>query len=409
MDRTGHELQIWTVSDITGAVRDALEVPEFQSLWVQGEISNLRRPASGHVYFTLKDASASLRCVLFKGDAARIPFRLTEGTDVLLHGRIGVYERAGEYQLYVRGAEPAGLGSMHLALEELRRRLEEEGLFDPARKRSLPRYPRNIGVVTSRSGAALRDIVQVARRRNRGVNLLLAHASVQGETAPGELIDALHRINRSDVEAVIIGRGGGSAEDLWAFNDETLVRTVAEMDIPVVSAVGHETDVTLVDLVADSRAPTPSAAAELLVTEARVMARELMGIAQRLSRSLEYMLQSASARLRAALYARVFRHPEDLIRDRQQAMDRSTERLYRACRNTIRDSRNRLNTASAQIRVLNPLRALDRGFALVMDREGRVVEDSRDLEIGARLHLRFARGRARAQVTETWDEEGDAP
>ncbi len=407
METAGSEMHIWTVSGITGAVREALERPELQSVWVEGEVSNLRRPGSGHVYFTMKDDGASLRCVLFKSDAARVSFRLSDGMDILARGRIGVYERAGEYQLYVRGAEPAGLGSLHLALEQLRRRLEEEGLFDPLRKRSLPTYPTTVGVVTSRSGAALRDIVQVARRRNPGIDILLCHSSVQGEAAPGELVRALKLLEGSGVDAIILGRGGGSVEDLWAFNDEDLVRAVADCPVPVVSAVGHETDVTLVDLVADARAPTPSAASEMLVPDAAVMARELRGVADDLSRSLQRSLESARARLAGATYARVFRHPEDLIRDRQQRLDRTSEDVFAAMRRRIAGSRRDLESIAERIRVLDPLSGLGRGYALATDSDGRVITDGSSLGSGDVVDLRFHRGGARVQVRDSWGEEGD--
>ncbi|MFW5896583.1 MAG: exodeoxyribonuclease VII large subunit [Bacillota bacterium] len=409
MESTGSELHIWTVSEITAAVREALERPELQSVWVEGEVSNLRRPGSGHVYFTLKDSDAALRCVLFKSDAARIAFKLSDGMDILARGRIGVYERAGEYQLYVRGAEPAGLGSLHLALEQLRRKLEAEGVFDPQRKRPLPRYPRDIGVVTSRSGAALRDIVRVAGRRHSGVNLVLSHASVQGESAPGELMRALRLLERTDVDAIIIGRGGGSIEDLWGFNDEELVRAVADCPIPVVAAVGHETDFTLVDLAADARASTPSSAAEMLVPDISSQARELQSVGGRLSRALQRRLERARSRIRGALYARVFRHPEDLVRERQQRVDRASEEILRGISQRTREARQRLESLAERIRVLDPSSALGRGFALVTDLDGILVTSGEELQRGQRLQLRFARGGAEVAVEDAWREDGDTP
>ncbi|MFP4199981.1 MAG: exodeoxyribonuclease VII large subunit [Clostridia bacterium] len=409
VESTGSELHIWTVSEITAAVREALERPELQSVWVEGEVSNLRRPGSGHVYFTLKDSDAALRCVLFKSDAARIAFKLSDGMDILARGRIGVYERAGEYQLYVRGAEPAGLGSLHLALEQLRRKLEAEGVFDPQRKRPLPRYPRDIGVVTSRSGAALRDIVRVAGRRHSGVNLVLSHASVQGESAPGELMRALRLLERTDVDAIIIGRGGGSIEDLWGFNDEELVRAVADCPIPVVAAVGHETDFTLVDLAADARASTPSSAAEMLVPDISSQARELQSVGGRLSRALQRRLERARSRIRGALYARVFRHPEDLVRERQQRVDRASEEILRGISQRTREARQRLESLAERIRVLDPSSALGRGFALVTDLDGILVTSGEELQRGQRLQLRFARGGAEVAVEDAWREDGDTP
>lgn len=407
MESTGSELHIWTVSEITGAVREALERPELQSVWVEGEVSNLRRPGSGHVYFTLKDSDAALRCVLFKSDANRVAFQLADGMDILARGRIGVYERAGEYQLYVRGAEPAGLGSLHLALEQLRQKLEAEGVFDSLRKRPLPRYPRDIGVVTSRSGAALRDIVRVARRRNSGVNLLLAHASVQGEAAPRELLRALRLLQGTEVDAIIIGRGGGSIEDLWGFNDEELVRAVADCPIPVVAAVGHETDLTLVDLAADARASTPSSAAEMLVADVDSQARELKSLGDRLSRALQRRLETAKSRLRGALYARVFRHPEDLVRERQQRVDRASEEILRGISRRTEEARRNIESLAERIRVLDPSSALKRGFALATDLRGNVVKAGDELDRGQRLRLRFARGGAEVEVEDSWGEDGD--
>ena len=262
-----NERKILSVTELTEEIRKILE-GTFPSVWVQGEISNFKRAPSGHAYFTLKDENSQLRSVMFKNQNRSLKFKLEDGLKILAWGRVNVYSPRGEYQLIVETMEPAGLGGLMLALEQLKAKLAAEGLFDVSRKRPLPRRPHNVGVVTSATGAAVRDIIRIIKRRSPGINILVSPTSVQGDKAPDEIVAALGRLTISGVpEVIIIGRGGGSIEDLWAFNDERVVRAIASCPVPIVSAVGHETDFTLSDLASDLRASTPSAAAELIAPD----------------------------------------------------------------------------------------------------------------------------------------------
>ncbi len=297
---TGHNLSLpllLSVSDVTRRIRESLE-DQFAEVWVEGEISNLRAPSSGHLYFTLKDAHSQLRGVLFRSGATRLRFALQEGLCVIARGRISVYEPRGEYQLIVDTLEPKGVGAWQLAFEQLKERLAGEGLFDEARKRPLPEFPRTIGVVTSLTGAAIRDIVAVLRRRCPVVNILVVPVPVQGEGAGDRIAAAIRALNEvPQVEVLIVGRGGGASEDLWAFNEEAVVRAIAGSRVPVVSAVGHEIDVTLADFAADYRAPTPSAAAEAVVPVLNEILARLGELEGRLCRLMDTGMQMQRHRL----------------------------------------------------------------------------------------------------------------
>ena len=283
------ERPVLTVSELTQAVKETLELDaRFQNILVRGEISNFKHHTSGHMYFTLKDEKSRLKCVMFRSHNARLRFRPEDGLKVIAGGRLGVYEVAGEYQLYVEELYPEGLGALHLAFEQLKAKLQAEGLFDPARKRPLPGLPRTVGIVTSPTGAAIRDMVSVLRRRFPNVNILLAPAIVQGDAGPPSVIRALELLNwRDDVDVIIVGRGGGSLEELWTFNDEGVARAIAASRIPVISAVGHETDFTIADFVADRRAPTPSAAAEIAVPERAKLLQDVRDQEERLRLAIQ--------------------------------------------------------------------------------------------------------------------------
>ncbi len=290
------------MSELTRRIKSSLE-DQFPTVWVEGEISNLRTPSSGHAYFTLKDDSAQLRCVLFRGRGRRVAFQPEDGMQVLAFGGLDVYLARGEYQLVVELLEPKGVGALQLAFEQLKRRLEAEGLFDAARKRPLPPFPRTIGIVTSPTGAAIRDILHVIARRFADLRIVVCPVRVQGEEAPAEIVRAIAAPRRSRLDVVIVGRGGGSIEDLWAFNDERVARAIAACRVPVISAVGHETDFTIADFVADLRAPTPSAAAELVVREKLAVLRALCDINARSARrwpSISSDTASGSTRSRGA-------------------------------------------------------------------------------------------------------------
>jgi len=372
-----------SVSQLTFRIRKLLESDlDLQDVWVEGEISNLSRPASGHFYFTLKDKGAALRCVMWKTDAQRLRLALRDGAAVEVHGRIGIYEQGGQYQLYADIIRPVGEGALYQEFLRLKAMLEAEGLFDPARKRMIPEQPRRIGIVTSATGAALRDILNTLRRRLPLARVILAPSAVQGAEAPAALVEALTAINRQHPDVILLARGGGSIEDLWAFNDERVVRAVVGSAAPVISGVGHETDFTLCDFAADMRAPTPTAAAELAsrITLSDLTGR-LQGLAERLS-TLTYdlladrkvMVSSAAARLQYASPAR-------RIGSETQRLDELARRAH-----TALVHRNQLQSAHViglthRLEALNPLSVLKRGYAVVTrQRDGALVTSVKQAE-----------------------------
>ncbi len=417
--------QVLTVSQLVGRVKKLAE-ERFDFVWVEGEVSGLRRPASGHLYFSLKDEKASLRAVLFRHQASLLRFKLEEGAQVLCQGRLSVYAPRGDLQLVVDTVEPRGAGALALAFEQLKRRLEAEGLTDPARKRPLPDLPRRLALVTSPSGAALRDFLKIVHRRFAGVEVAVYPVQVQGEAAPGQMIQALEDLARWGwPQVIVLTRGGGSPEDLWAFNHEGLARAIAACPIPVVSAVGHEIDFTISDLVADLRAPTPSAAAEMLVQSQAELVRRLGSLGVRLVRAGRQMLARRRDRVEMArrglsdprrrladlrleldeLSGRSERCLRRSLRQREQALaglrsrlERLRDRLQGAGRDILRGRRSRLRELRAGLVALGPLSVLGRGYALVSDQDGRIVRNSAQVERGQLLDLRLARGRLRGRV-----------
>jgi len=384
------EKRVLTVSEITRLVRDLIE-ENFSGVWVAGEVSNLRAPASGHLYFTLKDESAQLRCVMFRGNAEALKFKLEDGLAVVAGGRISVYERRGDYQLIAEELEPAGMGALALAFEQLKTRLAAEGLFAPERKRPLPKLPRTIGVVTSATGAAIRDILNVLARRAAGLTVYLYPAKVQGEGAAEEIAAAVRAFSGRLValhpgegyprpvepEVLIVGRGGGSIEDLWAFNEEVVARAIAASEIPVISAVGHEIDFTIADFVADLRAPTPSAAAELVVAE-----RE--GLLERVG----------------ALGARLERFPQELLQLAQRVDDAGSG-LGRSLDGALDAARRDVEGMAGRLTALSPLAVLSRGYAVVRKLPGmETVRDAGSLAVGEAVSVRVAKGGFHARVEE---------
>ena len=399
--------RIWTVTELTARIRHRLESDaRLQQVWVRGEINSCKRHSSGHLYFTLQDEGASLRCVMFRSAARHLPFLPEDGMAVVAAGRIGVYEPGGVYQLYVETLEPDGLGALYLALEQRKRRLQQEGLFDPARKRPLPRLPRCIGVVTSADGAALRDIIRVATRRNPRVRLVVAPVPVQGEGAAEAIAAAIRRFDRwGQADVLIVGRGGGAREDLWAFNEEVVVRAVAAASVPVISAVGHEVDVTLCDLAADVRAPTPSAAAELAVPEWAPLVERVQELHQRLAAATRARLREARHHLARLAASRGLQHPRDrLERQRQRVQDLHRE-LARQGRLHLARERQRLEAAAGRLQALSPLAVLARGYSITRDAAGRIVRDAAAVTPGDPIEVLLARGRLQARVERVEGEE----
>jgi len=399
------EPTVWTVSQINKAVRALLE-ESLPALWISGEVANWKRPASGHCYFTLKDESSQLRCVMWRGDAAKLPMDPEEGMRVRAFGQLTLYEARGEYQLNVRLLEGGeGEGLWKLAFERLRGRLEQEGLLDPARKRVLPRFPQTVGVVTSLTGAALHDILTVLRRRAPWLRVLVRGTRVQGEGAAEEIADALRILGGSGrVEVIILGRGGGSLEDLWAFNEEPVARALAECPVPVVSAVGHEVDVTIADLVADVRAPTPSAGAEAVAPDVEEILRYVSGAGVRLSRGLRRSVEGPQ-RVLTDRWARLRRSGLNLLEPRRRALTGAKAGMTRAIESILQGRRFTLVRLGEKMDALSPLSTLKRGYAVPLDAAGRVLRTRAEFAPGGSFQLRVLDGRIQAETKEVQPEE----
>ena len=394
------EQQPLSVSQLTEQVKDLLE-GSFPSVWVEGEISNLSRPQSGHCYLSIKDERAQLRAVLWRGTAERLPVKLVDGMEVICQGGLDVYAPRGSYQLVIRKVLPKGEGGLQKALRRLRDKLSAEGLFDKSQKKPLPRFPRRIAVVTSPTGAAIHDFLQVLQRRWRAVDVLLVPVRVQGSDAAAEIAAAIEQVNllRESVDVIVVGRGGGSLEDLWAFNEEPLVRAIYASKIPVISAVGHEIDVTLADLVADVRALTPSEAAELVVPDEGEVISLLHNHSQRLAAGLRGRALAARLRLDALANRRVFRRPLDAVHDEGRRLDEWNSRATRATGSLIRTAKNRLSGITERLEALSPLAVLGRGYTLTQRlSDGKWITASSELEPDERVLTQFASGQSISRV-----------
>ncbi|MBI1986761.1 MAG: exodeoxyribonuclease VII large subunit [Nitrospinae bacterium] len=392
---------VYTVSELTQQIKLILE-GELPEVWVEGEISSLRRPSSGHLYFTLKDRQSQIRSVLFKSQQRGLKFELEDGLEVILRGRLSVYEPRGEYQIIVEHLEPKGIGAMQLALEQLKVRLAAEGIFDSQRKRALPLLPQKIGIVTSPTGAAIRDILQVIHRRFANVSVLLYPVRVQGDGAAQEIAEGIRALNLfSDIDALIVGRGGGSTEDLWAFNEEVVARAIFASSIPVISAVGHEIDFTLADLVADLRAPTPSAAAELVVQNKEELFARLQSLQILLSQQIRSILGHIRHQLQQLVQRRGLSLPQEAVRSYQQRLDELISRQERALRQDLIARRKELESLLARLNALSPLASLERGYSICRKLpSGAVVKDVDQVEVGEQVEVILHRGEIRCRVEE---------
>jgi len=435
---------VWKVRELVASVRGQVE-REYPDAWVEGEISNFRAPESGHLYFTLKDGNAQIRVVMFRSSARLLRFRPADGLQVVVRGRVTIYEDRGELQIAAEYIEPKGAGSLQLAFEQLKAKLEAEGLFAPERKKPIPTLPARIGIVTSPQAAALCDILNILHRRHHSVNVLIFPAQVQGDAAAFEVAAGVRFFNQQKkVEVIIVARGGGSAEDLASFNNEGLARTVAASEIPVISAIGHETDFTIIDFVADLRAPTPSAAAELVIRSRQEIEDKASALHARLERAMRYRLLIGRQALTQLAQHGAFARMMELIRQRQQKLDDLAHRMELAERGLLEKYRRRWETISAAVRhydvrlvlggmrreldtrttalasvmrnlllqkrvrmermetalqSLSPVAILDRGYALVFDSEGKLLKDADGAKIGEEISARLARGRIQAAVT----------
>jgi exodeoxyribonuclease VII large subunit len=440
--------KVWLVRDLVAAVRTRVE-REYSDIWVEGEISNFRAHDSGHLYFTLKDENSQIRAVMFRSQARLLRFRPEDGMQVILRGRVTVFEGRGELQLSAEYLEPKGAGALQVAFEQLKAKLESEGLFDAARKKPVPPFPRCIGIVTSPQAAALRDILNILRRRHYSASVLIYPAQVQGETAASEVSSGVKYFNRAkNVDVIIVARGGGSAEDLAAFNHEGLARIIAGSGIPIISAIGHETDFTIIDFVADLRAPTPSAAAELVIRSLQEIEEQADSLRLRLARAMRYRLLMAKQTLTEVAQHGAFARMMEGINQRQQRLDDIRFRLENSERRLIEKHhrkweqvsaairhydarrvlsgmrrylashttaiasamhtallrrRSRLEQLQHQLKALSPVAILERGYALVFDSSGKLIKNSAQVEVGDEISARLAHGSLTAKVEKKSD------
>lgn len=391
--------KIYTVSQLNKYIKQRFEDDIIlNSVMIRGEISNFKVHTSGHCYFTLKDISASIKCVLFRSFAMRLRFALQNGMKVIAKGYVSIYERDGAYQLYVQGLVPEGIGELSLALEQLKEKLSEEGLFDSKYKQSLPFYPKKIGVVTSRTGAVIRDICHVAKRRNPLVKIVLYSVLVQGEEASTQICEGINFFNKKyPVDVLIVGRGGGSMEDLWAFNEEKVVRAIFNSKIPVISAVGHETDYSLSDLVSDVRAATPSQAAELAVPERDGLINYVDTLQKELNYKYYKQIESKKNQLQMLLQNSLLMHKDKLLISKQQQMDLLIERLYKSAQMSFKDKLHQATLLNEKLQTLNPINILKRGYSLTK-KQNKFIKSVEDVQQNDFLQIVLADGTIKVQV-----------
>ena len=396
-----------TVSELNAFLQDRIDTaPQLRSFYLTGEISNFKNHyQTGHFYFTLKDESSQIRAVMFRSNAQRVPFVPENGMKVTALGRVSVYKKEGNCQFYCESMEPTGVGSLSAAFEQLKKKLGEEGLFDPSRKKPLPKNPTRIGIVTSPTGAAIQDMINVIGRRFPLAELIIYPALVQGADAAPDLIAGIRYFNDSgDADVLIIGRGGGSMEDLWAFNDEKLARTVASSRIPVISAVGHETDFTICDFAADVRAPTPSAAAEIAVPDRNELRRKIEALVQREAGVLNRIVAGERERLRVLSSSRVFGRPETITDDMRMHLDGMSEKLAAAGERFVEDRRGAFREMTGKLEALNPMSVISRGYSAVFREGGGLVKSVHDIKPADTVMLKLADGEAKCRVEETYFE-----
>ncbi|MBI5182503.1 MAG: exodeoxyribonuclease VII large subunit [Nitrospirae bacterium] len=392
------ERHILTVSRLTGLIKTNLE-GSFYDIWMEGEISNLRIPTSGHIYLTLKDEASQIRAVIFKPSLRNIKFELKDGLHIICHGRVTVYETRGEYQIVIDMVEPQGIGALQLAFEQLKERLSKEGLFDTARKRPIPLLPKKIGIITSPTGAAIRDILNIINRRFANVHILINPVPVQGEGAAQEIARAIAEMNEfEDIDAIIVGRGGGSLEDLWAFNEEIVARAIYNSRIPVISAVGHEIDYTISDFVADLRAPTPSAAAELVVKNKADLMNNLGHLFLRIKNGVSRLLDAKRSILRE--YIRAMKDPSTKISEYIQRVDDLSMRLSAGISRRLDSLRKMAESAAGRLNALSPLAILSRGYSITMRHpDMEIIKNIDEVKKGDEINIRLHKGDLAAVVS----------
>jgi exodeoxyribonuclease VII large subunit len=389
--------KIYTVSALTRQVKEVLEM-SFPRLWVEGEISNLKFHSSGHIYFTLKDENAQINCAMWRSRSIQLLFRPQDGMKILVEGEVQVYEKGGTYQLIIFQIQPAGVGALQLAFEELKQKLFAEGLFDEQNKKPLPAYPEKVGIVTSPTGAAIRDIVSVAARRFPGIQLILYPVRVQGEGAAAEIAEAIRAMNEhGNVDVLIVGRGGGSLEDLWAFNEEVVARAIFESEIPVVSAVGHEVDYSIADFVADQRAPTPSAAVEMVVKDRLELSGVVNYYQEKLGNSLKRMINEYLERISLYRNSYAFRKPQDFVFQKMQQIDDLQKLISISANHMIKIKEQDTQRLGKHLNALNPIAILNRGYSICY-KGNQVVKDVKQVTVAEMVNVKLSRGEFLSRV-----------
>ena len=396
------ERVFFTVSQVNVYIKSLFESDKhLKDIIVKGEISNFKLHTSGHMYMSLKDDGGVLRAVMFKGQAGKLPFTPQNGMKIIAHGRIAVYERDGQYQLYIDGMQPDGIGALHMAYEQLKTKLAEEGLFDEEHKKLLPKYPRKVGIITASTGSAVRDILNILSRRFANADVLLYPVLVQGDGAAAQIADAIEWFNRNNsVDVLIVGRGGGSIEDLWAFNEEIVARAIFASDIPIVSAVGHEVDFTIADFVADMRAPTPSAAAELVVPNQIELSEKIIAINSRMLYSLNQWLITRRTRIANIVDKPIMKSPTVKIEERRLQLDNIAKHFENATNAAISNKRQRFSLAASKLDSLSPLAVMNRGFSAVKSANGELVKSAKQLKTGDNVNVLLSDGNVKCEVKE---------
>ena len=395
-----------TVSELNSYVKEFIDAnPIFNNIYVKGELSNFKHHSSGHCYMSLKDETSSIKAVMFKYSAMKLKFEPEDGMKVIVCARVSVYERDGVYQLYIEDMQPDGVGALHIKFEQLKEKLSKEGLFDERYKKKLPSFPETIGVVTSPSGAAVRDIINVVKRRYKKVNIIIFPATVQGEDAYKSIVEGIKYFNQNKVDVMIVGRGGGSSEDLWCFNEEAVARAIFASSVPVVSAVGHETDFTISDFAADLRAPTPSAAAELCVPDVSDVGEYTESMRKRLKVSITKMLELNRQKVLSIKNRNIFLYPERIFEKQNQYLFETSGKLTNAFSKNLTLMRERFVKNISKLDSLSPLKVLKRGYSFLEDEKGNIIASVSKIEINDNIRLKLADGTLKCKVTdkENWD------
>ncbi len=399
---------IYSVSQINSYLEALFSTDDvLQDLWVKGEVSNFYKANSGHLYFTIKDENSQLKTVMFRSRSSKLDFELEDGMEIAVHGYINVYKVRGEYQLYADQIIPEGKGTLYEQFEKLKQKLKEEGLFKDEHKKKIPLIPKKIGIVTSPTGAAIRDMLSVVNRRFKNVSILIVPSLVQGDKAAGQIVEGINYLNsRDDIDLIIVSRGGGSIEDLWSFNEEVVARAIYNSKVPVISGVGHETDFTIADFVADLRAPTPSAAAELAIANREEIETSLDNLTKRLLHNQKARIKNAKDRLNSLSSRRLFQKPEELFVDKMQRLDELTQNLKWNMEKSLNKSREKFNILNSKLDTLSPLKTIKRGYSITYDNNLNPITDINNVDQGQVIKTRVINGQFESEVKKIIEDGG---